>query len=212
MKKEILFAFSLLISALTMAQQSDVSSKTLRYSNKFTIGTDLAQPFILGGLNLNGTYTTNRWIFDYSHGIGLEIPDFIKTDEQENLNAHIEIPWTTGPGVGYRWTDNLDTRIDFKAHRTEVNLLNGQQELEYTQFTMGPGVYYRFYLGTNTGFGLEASARYWFDLGNTQDGLNGDDFQFSDNNDVTQSFDTNINSGVGVNVALIYTFGRNKQR
>lgn len=207
MKKLIIII--ILFSNFTLFAQ-DQEKEPFRYSHKFTLGTDLAQPFLLGGFNLNATYTTNRWIFDYSHGIGLEIPDFIKSDEQEDLNAKIEIPWTTGPGVGYRITENLDTRIDFKAHRTEVDLLNGQQELEYTQFTAGPGVYYRFYLGKKTGFGLEASARYWFNLGNNLNGLDGDHFNFQDSNGNQQSFDTNISAGIGVNIALIYTFGRNK--
>ncbi len=208
--KKLIITIILFSNFTLFAQSQDQEKEPFRYSHKFTLGTDLAQPFLLGGFNLNATYTTNRWIFDYSHGIGLEIPDFIKSDEQEDLNAEIEIPWTTGPGVGYRITETLDTRIDFKAHRTEVDLINGQQELEYTQFTAGPGVYYRFYLGKKTGFGLEASARYWFNLGNNLDGLDGDDFNFQDSNGNQQSFDTNISAGIGVNIALIYTFGRNK--
>ena len=201
---------SMIATGFAQTSESNDTKKQFRYSNKLTLGTDLAQPFLLGGLNLNVTYTTNRWIFDYSHGIGLEIPDFIKSDEQEDLNAEIEIPWTTGPGVGYRITENLDTRIDFKAHRNEVDLLSGEVELEYTQFTMGPGVYYRFYPWEKSGFGLEASARYWFDLGNSQDGLDGSDFNFTDSNGNNQSFDTDISSGIGVNIALIYTFNKNK--
>lgn len=213
MKKTIIYAMLLIGVNVNYGQTSNLKEdkKELRYSHKFTLGTDLAQPFVLGGFNINATYTTNRLIFDYSHGIGLEIPDFIKTTEQEDLNAQIKIPWTTGPGIGYRWTDNLDTRIDFKAHRTEIDLLDGQVELNYTQFKAGPGIYYRFYLGKNTGFGLEASARYWFDLGNTQDNLDGDNFNFVDDQGNNQSFDTNISAGIGVNVALIYTFGRNKK-
>ncbi len=212
MKKALINSILVLVITIGYAQTTNQNDnkKQFRYSNKFTLGTDLAQPFVLGGYNLNATYTTNRWIFDYSHGIGLEIPDFIKSEEQEDLNAEIKIPWTTGPGIGYRLTENLDTRIDFKAHRTELDLLNGQAELEYTQFTAGPGVYYRFYLGKTTGLGLEASARYWFDLGNNQDGLDGTDFRFVDNEGNNQSFDTNINAGIGVNIAVIYTFGRNK--
>lgn len=211
MKNLVLFASILLISFFVSAQNQSLNdSKQFRYSNKFTLATDLAQPFLLGGFNLNATYTTKRWIFDYSHGIGLEIPDFIKSTEQEDLNASIKIPWTTGPGFGYRITDQLDVRIDFKAHGTEIDLLNGQVELEYTQFTAGPGFYYRFYFGKNTGFGLEASARYWFDLGNNQSGLDGNDFRFVDNNGNNQTFDTNISAGVGVNVALIYTFNKSK--
>lgn len=194
------------------SQKEEKSSETkeFRYSNKLTLGTDLAQPFLLGGFNLNVSYTTNRMIFDWSHGIGLEIPDFIKSNEQEDLDAQIEIPWTTGPGIGYRWTEKFDTRIDFKAHRTEVELLGGQQKLEYTAFTVGPGAYYRFYLGKKTGFGLEASARYWFELGNSQDNLDGSEFKFTDNQGRAQTFDTNINGGIGVNIALIYTFNRTK--
>ncbi len=209
------FAFLTVVIAsifVARAQQPDTKNdkKNLKYSNKLTLGTDLAQPFLLGGLNLNVSYSTNSMIFDWSHGVGLEIPDFIKSDNQEALNAQIEIPWTTGPGIGYRWNSNWDTRIDLKAHRTEVDLLEGQQKLEYTAYTLGPGVYYRFYFGKKTGFGLEASARYWFELGNSQGGLNGSAFEFNDLAGNTQKFDTNINGGIGINVALIYTFNKLK--
>jgi hypothetical protein len=209
MKKTFVFVLLTIISYSSYAQ-SEKTNKEFRYSNKFSIGTDLAQPFLLGGFNINVTYMTNRWVFDYSHGMSLEIRDFLQTDVQKALDTKIELPWTTGPGIGYRFTQNLDARLDFKAHRNEIELLNGQQELEYTQFTIGPGVFYRLYLGKKTGFGLEASARYWFDFGNNLENLNGDEFNFTDNEGNSRKFNTDISSGIGVNIALIYTFGRNK--
>ncbi len=210
--KKLLVALALfLITVSGYSQTNDGSDKKIfRYSNKWTLGTDLAQPFLLGGLNLNVSYTTNRMIFDWSHGIGLEIPESIQSSEQKDLKANIKLPWTTGPGIGYRWTENLDARIDFKAHKTEVDLLNGQQKLDYIAYTVGPGVYYRFYFGKKTGFGLEASARYWFELGNDLDGLDESEFKFTDSQGNQRKFDTNINGGIGVNVALIYTFGKSK--
>lgn len=209
MKKALVFVLLITMSYSSYAQ-SEKTKKELRYSKKFTLGTDLAQPFLLGGFNINATYMTNRWVFDYSHGISLEIRDFLQTDEQKNLNAKIELPWSTGPSIGYRFTDNLDTRLDFKAHKTKVDLLNGEQKLNYTQFTIGPGIFYRIYLGKKTGFGLEGSARYWFDFGNNLDNLDGADFNFVDSQGSNRKFDTNISSGIGVNIALIYTFNRNK--
>jgi len=209
MKKTLIFVL-LITMSYSSYTQSVKTKKELRYSKKFTLGTDLVQPFLLGGFNINVTYMTNRWVFDHSHGMSLEIRDFLQTDEQKSLNAKIELSWTTGPGIGYRFTDNLDARLDFKAHKTKADLLNGEQKLNYTQFTIGPGIFYRIYLGEKTGFGLEGSARYWFDLGNNLDNLDGDDFNFVDGLGNNRKFDTNISSGIGVNIALIYTFNRNK--
>ncbi len=205
------FNLILLCFCAAFASAQDRTPKNIKpFSNKFTLGTDLVQPFFLGGFNINATYTTNNFIFDWSHGVGLSLPDNILTDEQEALDAEIEIVWTTGPGVGYRLTKNLDARVDFKIHRNEVDLLKGEQFLDYNSYTAGPGVFYRFYLGKNTGFGLELSVRYWFELGNELDNLDGSDFEFTDSNGNSRSFDTNINGGIGANIALIYTFGKNK--
>lgn len=211
MKKTFVFMLLTMMTYSSYAQ-SEKTNKEFRYSNKFSIGTDLAQPFLLGGFNINVTYMTNRWVFDYSHGMSLEIKDYLQTDEQKTLNTKLELPWTTGPGIGYRFTENLDARLDFKAHRNEIDLLNGQQELKYTQFTAGPGVFYRFYLGKNTGFGLEASARYWFNLCNNLDNLNGDEFIFIDDEQTSRKFNTDTSSGIGANIALIYTFGRKQTK
>lgn len=198
--------------AIGVSAQSRQKPKELRYSHKFTLGTDLIQPFLLGGINLNATYTTNRFIFDWSHGQNLTIGESIQSDEQKELNLELEIPWTTGPGVGYRFTNTLDARFDFKAHGVEANLLNGQQTLDYTAYTAGPGVFYRLYLGKKTGFGLEFSARYWFELGNNLDNLDDSNFNFTSTDGQQRSFDTNVTGGFGANVALIYTFGRTKPR
>ena len=89
MKNSLIYLVFLSFSTTGFTQTEQINNikKLFRYSNKLTLGTDLAQPFLLGGLNLNVTFTTNRWIFNYSHDIGLEIPDFIKSDEREDLNA-----------------------------------------------------------------------------------------------------------------------------
>lgn len=133
MKKTFVFMLLTMMTYSSYAQ-SEKTNKEFRYSNKFSIGTDLVQPFLLGGFNINVTYMTNRWVFDYSHGMSLDIKDYLQTDEQKTLNTKLELPWTTGPGIGYRFTENLDARLDFKAHRNEIDLLNCQQELKYTQF------------------------------------------------------------------------------
>lgn len=211
MKRTILISFLTLLTFVPTFGQEAKETKELKYSNKWTLGSDLFQPFLLGGFNINVTYMTNRFVFDYSHGIALELGDNLQTDAQKDLNASIKLPWTTGPGFGYRITDALDTRIDFKAHKLDVELLDGQQKLDYTQFTFGPGAFYRFYFGKKTGFGLEASVRYWFDLGNSLDNLNDGNYEFTDTSDANRTFDTDLSSGFGANIALIYTFGKNKK-
>ncbi len=212
MKTVLITLFATFVSLGTLAQESNSpkKSKELRFTNKFTLGTDLIQPFLLGGVNLNATYTTNRLIFDWSHGQNLTIGESLQSDEQKELDLDLTLPWTTGPGVGYRFTDHFDIRVDFKAHGIEAKLLNGQENLEYTAYTAGPGAYYRIYFSKKSGLGVELSARYWFELGNNQDGLDGSDYNFMDNAGIQRSFDTNVAGGFATNIAIIYTFGKNK--
>lgn len=208
MKRFILtLALSLALMSLVRPQAARAQDAPLRYTNKWTLATDLMQPVLLGGGNLNVTYTFNRMIVDWSHGSYLQIRDYLQTDEQKALDSKIVLPWTTGPGIGYRFTDNLDARVDFKAHRVNAEFFEGSQELNYTEYTIGPGIYYRLYLGKNTGFLLEFSSRYWFDMGNS---LGTDEVLISDGEGNQQPFETSISGGFGANIALGYTFGRNK--
>ncbi len=208
-----LIIYFLLLSVITFpiySQNSDLTSKDkLPFSDKFSLGTDLVQPFLLGGFNINASYTTERLIFDYSHGFSLSIKESLQSDEQKSLEATIEVPWTTGPGFGYRITKNLDARVDFKIHKTDINLLNGFKKFSYFEYTAGPGVFYRFYFGKKSNFGLEVSIRQWFNLGNDLKEDVDNVLTFDDSNGQERRFETNVSSGFGANIALIYTFKKN---
>jgi hypothetical protein len=54
MRKLLMYTLLVIIAFATQAQ-SKKTKKKLRYSNKFTLGTDLAQLFLLGGFNSNVT-------------------------------------------------------------------------------------------------------------------------------------------------------------
>ena len=66
--KNYLILLLLVISSLSFSQTNN-QNETLKYGHKLTLGSDLFQPIFLGGFNLNVTYTANRFVFDYSHGV-----------------------------------------------------------------------------------------------------------------------------------------------
>ncbi|MGL5892078.1 MAG: hypothetical protein ACRC3B_19450 [Bacteroidia bacterium] len=214
MKKSVLIA-AVLQFAFTgiIAQQSN----QLQYSNRFSILAGLIQPFALSGGNVELNYFTNRLSFDYSHGFSLDPPsagDFKK----QNLSLHL--PYSTGFGIGYRFTSFLDIRIEPKLHSWEVYYDAEQQTAEnriakFNTFTIGAGIYYRYMPFRNSeskwlqGITTSSSVRYWPNIGST---LSDDKFTY--NNSKTGKTETfkapNIgiaNSPIIVNVAVGYTFG-----
>ncbi len=99
------------------------------------------------GFNIEGNIFYKRWAFDYSHGASLNLPnDQLEegADKEQGLAFHI--PWTTGFGVGYRFNNWLNLRVEPKWHRFEVlydgDLLSEANLIgEYTTFTLGLGLY-----------------------------------------------------------------------
>ncbi|MBC7920989.1 MAG: hypothetical protein H7Z75_07830 [Ferruginibacter sp.] len=201
-------AFALILFALADARAQEKTKVPFKYANTFTIGAKLVQPVIFGGFNINGVYYAgNRFTLEYSHGGLLNYPDYTKTEEQKAQGAKISVPWTTGFGVGYRLTPTLDARMEFKAHRFKVEFDNTPVKTKYTTYTVGPGLYYRQYLGKKTGFNLELSSRYWFDVASS---LPDDQFVYATQTDQVRSHEA-VKMGLSFNLGIGYTFGRNKQ-
>ncbi|MEL6926463.1 MAG: hypothetical protein AAFO94_20635, partial [Bacteroidota bacterium] len=101
----------------------------------------------LDGFNVEVNYAYKRFIFDYSHGISLNLDNELLeagADKDQGLDLHI--PWTTGFGVGYRFTNWLNLRVEPKWHRFELYYDGDAQTTtnligDYTTFTLGLGLY-----------------------------------------------------------------------
>lgn len=160
-----------LMLCLTINVYGQDEKKLNAHANQFTILTGLVQPVLLGGVNLAGTYFTNKMSFEYSHGMFLNYPKFLRKDDNALL---VYSPWSTGAGIGYRINSKYDIRAEAKAHNYIVDLVNNNQA-EYTVYSLGVGFYSRQYLGKH--FLFEYSLRYWPNASTT---LTNDKFLYQD--------------------------------
>lgn len=99
------------------------------------------------GFNIEGNLFFRRLTFDYSHGISLDIGnDQLEEGNDQAQGLDIHLPWTTGFGVGYQFTDWLNLRVEPKWHKFELYGQDDEQIAEnfigdYTTFTLGLGLY-----------------------------------------------------------------------
>lgn len=207
--------FSILF--LAILNKSFAQKKELLYSNRFSIVAGLIQPIALKGGNIEVTYTTNRMIFDYSHGFNLNPPS---GGAYKRQNVVLHLPFSTGFGIGYRLNSNLDVRFEPKLHSWEVYYKNEAQNAntklkDYKTFTLGAGVYYRYFPFSKSpnkalqGITTATSLRYWPNVGTT---LSHDSFDYT--NKTTQKIETQKAANIGMgntplifNISVGYTFG-----
>lgn len=191
--------------------------KELLYSNKFSLLFGTIQPTALNGFNVEVNYTTKRMIFDYSHGVSLDPPT---VGDFKTQKVALHLPYSTGFGIGYRFSSFFDIRFEPKLHNWEV-YNEGETQNESTKikdfktFTLGIGLYYRYMPFKNSdskilqGITTSTSIRYWQNVGTT---LSNDEFSYL--NKTTNKTETlkapNIgiaNSPIIFNIAIGYTFG-----
>jgi len=179
----------LAIIILAFANSSFGQKKKLPYSNKLTIVTGLTQPLLLDGFNLAINYTTNCWVFEYSHGINLHYSnEILKPNYRDNIIS-MKSPFSTGAGAGFRIFAkpilSMDIRAEAKVHQYDVQL-NDVEEISYRNFDLGGGMYFQirpFGKKNNAlqGFVIEPSIRYWANVSSTLD----DNFTYQNNADET---------------------------
>ncbi len=191
--------------------------------NKINILFGLSQPLIAHGFNIEFNYIHNRLIFDFSQGIGLDFSGNTLPVSLREQNIEVHMPWTTGFGIGYRFRDWINVRVEPKWHRFEFNYQNGQQVISneitsYNTFTLGLGIYgcyLPFKKKSNylKGIMISPSVRYWPTLHSTLPGNN-----FSYFNETTGSEQNIKTYGPGiqlsswvVNIGIGYSFSLNKK-
>lgn len=165
----------LVTSALTFNFSSNVSAQksskhSFPYSNSFTLGGGISQ-LLLGGFNVQAEYTTNRFVFDYSHGFNLNFKGNSASLVAQRQHLAEKLTSTLGVGIGYRITPVFDIRFEPKIHFYEVNY-DGKMEQQtaplakYRTVTLGAGAYYKYYPFHRQSKGLAGilimpSVRYW---------------------------------------------------
>jgi hypothetical protein len=216
MKKLVaIVVFSTIVLSIAQAQNS--AKEPFLYSNKVSVLFGLLQPVVAKGFNIEFNYFTKRMAFDYSHGIGLNPPvvgDYL--DQKVVLN----IPFTTGFGIGYRFNSFLDFRFEPKLHHFKMYYKDDTQNetnklADFKTITFGLGLYYRYFPFKNSdnkflqGITTSTSLRYWQNFGTT---LRNDEITYM--NKGTKKMETLKAPNIGIantpiifNIAVGYTFG-----
>ncbi|MEL6191290.1 MAG: hypothetical protein AAFR66_04540 [Bacteroidota bacterium] len=99
------------------------------------------------GFNVEGNLFVKRFVFEYSHGVSLFLSNSqLEEGPEKEQGLEVNIPWTTGFGVGYRINDWLNIRVEPKWHSFELFPEGGSNGGgpplgDYTTFTLGLGLY-----------------------------------------------------------------------
>ncbi len=157
-------------SSSAVAQDQLARRKEFPYSNRFTLGGGVSQ-LLLGGFNVQAEYTTNRLVFDYSHGFNINLTGQAASLTAQDQQLNEKLVSTLGIGIGYRITPTFDIRVEPKLHFYDVTY-NGLTEAGtsrltgYRTATLGLGAYYRYYPfrrqnNALAGILILPSVRYW---------------------------------------------------
>jgi hypothetical protein len=184
----------------------------------------LSQPIVAHGFNVEINYIHDRFIFDFSQGVGLTFSGNAVPATLRQQGVEMHMPWTTGFGIGYRFTDWINLRVEPKWHRFEFNYENGEQlksnEISsYNTVTLGLGLYgcylpFKKRTGFLKGLMISPSLRYWPTINST---LTGNSFSY--HNTMTGSVQQIKTYGPGiqlspwiVNISVGYSFGSKKKK
>lgn len=216
MKKILLIILFITIALANVVGQT-TEKKQMLYSNRLSILAGMVQPLVLNGGNIEFNYFTKRISFDYSHGFSLD-PPVVGDFKDQNLVLHL--PYSTGFGIGYRFTSFLDLRFEPKLHSWEVynkgeSQTNANQITKFKTFSLGLGLYYRYFPFRNSeskflqGITTSTSIRWWQNIGTT---LRKDEFTYSSKttgkDETVKAPNIGIsNTPVVFNIAIGYTFG-----
>lgn len=208
----------LLYVLLIMSSGLNTRAQDWHTEKRVNILFGLSQPLVAHGFNVEFNYIHDRFIFDFSQGVSLTFSGTTLPASLQQQNVEVHMPWTTGFGIGYRFTDWINLRVEPKWHRFEFNYQDGQQLTSneitsYNTFTLGLGLYgcwLPFKKKTNflKGIMISPSVRYWPTLNST---LPGNSYSYY--NITTQSVQQIKTYGPGiklspwiVNVSIGYSF------
>ena len=194
--------FLLLLTGLDPILPAAASELAPEPTDSFGVMAGMNQ-VLLGGANLAVQYETENFVFEYSHGIHLRLNNLNGIDlnrEEKNDHLTVDVPWTTGFGIGYRLTKEFHVSVEFKAHRFDVSAPDGEGQVRYTTYSVGPGLFYDWTIWK--GLYLEPALRWWPTVASTLPG-NNHTFVRSDGSTFTHHAH---DWGVFPNVSIGWTF------
>lgn len=213
----------IIISAVTTlfllsAMNANCQSSKPQLTNKVNVVFGLNQ-VLSNGFNAEVNIFYKRLAFDYSHGVSLNFDNNMLTGNEKDQKLAVHLPWTTGFGVGYRFTDAFNVRVEPKWHRFEIYYDGDEQNsntqlCSYNTFTLGVGAYYNwqpFKERSNAlkGLMIVPSLRYWPKLSST---LPDDKFVYQNRETNQEELHESMEVGLGntpwvINVSVGYSFG-----
>jgi hypothetical protein len=209
--KKIFLALPVVLTCIATSSAQNSENADFLYSNKFSLLFGVIQPAVLKGFNVEINYFTKRMSFDYSHGISLN-PATV--GEYKKQNVAINLPYTTGFGVGYRFTSFLDLRFEPKLHSWEIydksDIENKSNMItSFKTITLGLGLYYRYMPFKNNdskflqGITTNINVRWWQNIGSTLK-----ENKFSYVNKTSNKIETLKTPNIGIaNTPLIFNLG-----
>lgn len=183
----------------------------------------LAQPVLAKGFNIEGNYIHKRFIFDYSHGASLDFSGNLLPNDLKKQKLAIHEPWTTGFGIGYRFKEWINVRVEPKWHKFEFYYDGDAQNsstliTSYKTFSLGLGIYgsYQPFKKKDNflkGFLIAPSIRYWPTVSS---GLKDDKFTYLNKKTGVLEEIKTLDPGTGFtpfvfNVSIGYSFQLNKK-
>ncbi|MCH8549869.1 MAG: hypothetical protein LAT80_13430 [Balneolaceae bacterium] len=211
--------FTTLLSVLT-AQIATSQNDNWKVDRKASILFGLSQPIVVNGFNIEANYTHNRFIFGYSHGMSLDFNEDLLPNYLQDQEVVVHVPFTTGFGIGYRFTKWLNLRVEPKWHRFEfyyegeAQNNNNRIAVDKNNISVGLGLYGFFqpFDQKNNllkGITIAPSVRYWPTIASS---FSGDRFIYENRRTGQTEELKTLSPGIGftpviVNVSIGYSFG-----
>jgi hypothetical protein len=207
-----------LFTLLMIAKGFKTNAQDWKTETRVNVLFGLSQPLFTHGFNIEFNYIHHRLILDFSQGIGLEFNSEMVTPELRKQGVVVNMPWTTGFGIGYRFTSWLNLRVEPKWHRFEFYYDNQQKysSMEitaYNSFTLGLGLYgslQPFKKKDNflKGLLISPSIRYWPTVSST---LKGNSFIYNNSYTGNNEEIKTVGPGIGltalvINISIGYSF------
>jgi hypothetical protein len=211
-------AQTLVIVFLMITITERLNAEEWKSENKVNLVFGLTQPIFAKGINIEGNYIHKRLIVNYSHGSSLDFSENLVNADLREQDISVHIPYTTGFGIGYRFEEWINIRVEPKWHRFEFYYDGDSQDnsniiTSYNTMSLGIGVYGHYQPFKNQksflhGIMLAPSVRFWPTISST---LEGDRFTYSNKVTGTNEEIKTLDSGVSftpfiINISIGYSF------
>lgn len=207
-----------------ISQNVNAQTHDWKHDRKIAVLTGLSQALVVRGFNIEANYIHNRLIFDYSHGASLDFDKNLVTDELKAQGVVVHMPFSTGIGVGYRFTEWLNLRVEPKWHRFEFYYDGEDQNsanriaTDKNNFSVGLGLYtflqpFKKKENLLKGLTIAPSIRFWPMVSSS---FTNNKFTYQNKNTGKQEELKTLASGVGftpliINISIGYTFNLKKK-